>query len=86
MCSEGKATVILAAGSIAIEMLPIPPSEFLMGSGNHWFQETPAHKVNIRSGFLLGKYPVSQKQWHMVMGDNPSEFSSSIVSVRAGTS
>ena len=33
--------------------------------------EKPAHKVTV-SSFSISKYEVTQKQWHEVMGDNPS--------------
>jgi len=32
------------------------------------------HNVKISSPFYLGKYEVTQQQWQVVMGDNPSEF------------
>ena len=35
--------------------------------------ETPVHKVCM-DGFWMGKYEVSQAQWHHVMGENPSRF------------
>lgn len=36
--------------------------------------EFPKHRVRIRKGFWLGTYEVTQKQWEMVMGDNPSDY------------
>ena len=36
--------------------------------------EGPLHKVTIKNPFNLGKYPVTQKQWVAVMGNNPSHF------------
>jgi formylglycine-generating enzyme required for sulfatase activity len=45
-----------------------------MGSGNQHFSEAPTHLVRFRSGFLLGKYPVTQGQWKAVMRNNPSAF------------
>ncbi|MDG1279292.1 MAG: SUMF1/EgtB/PvdO family nonheme iron enzyme [Algoriphagus sp.] len=36
--------------------------------------EKPAHQVTL-SDFHIGKYEVTQAQWHAVMGDNPSTFS-----------
>ncbi|MBU1168898.1 MAG: SUMF1/EgtB/PvdO family nonheme iron enzyme [Proteobacteria bacterium] len=35
--------------------------------------EKPAHDVEV-DGFWLGRYPVTQQQWKMVMGNNPSHF------------
>ncbi len=49
-------------------------SEFLMGDDNgefHW--EKPAHKVRL-STYCIGKYPVTQRLWKEVMGNDPSRF------------
>lgn len=35
--------------------------------------EQPVHSVHITS-FAIGKYPVTQRQWTLVMGHNPSHF------------
>jgi formylglycine-generating enzyme required for sulfatase activity len=64
----------LVAGKVLVELVPIPPGEFRMGSDNNFFSEAPAHTVTISAGFLLGKYPITQAQWLALMGDNPSEF------------
>jgi formylglycine-generating enzyme required for sulfatase activity len=34
--------------------------------------EKPVHQVSINYSFYLGKYEVTQAQWHAVMGNNPS--------------
>jgi formylglycine-generating enzyme required for sulfatase activity len=36
--------------------------------------EGPQREVRIESAFELGKYEVTQRQWRVVMGDNPSRF------------
>ena len=64
---------VVAAGTV-MELVPVPSGEFLMGSGNQLFSVAPSHWVRFRSGFLLGKYPVTQGQWQAVMGNNPSTF------------
>ena len=64
----------VVAASEVVELLPVPPGEFRMGSDNELFSETPVHVVHLASGFLLGKYPVTQAQWLDVMADNPSAF------------
>ena len=61
------------SNSVRMEFVKIPSGEFLMGS-NEYKNEQPVHKVTIRTPFLLGKYPVTQKQWIKVMGYNPSRF------------
>ncbi|MCL1993286.1 MAG: formylglycine-generating enzyme family protein [Spirochaetes bacterium] len=63
-----------------IKIAWIPPGTFLMGSppgeegrsGN----EDPQRQVTISSGFWIAAYPVTQQQWELVMGGNPSRFSS----------
>jgi formylglycine-generating enzyme required for sulfatase activity len=56
-----------------IELVSIPPGTFTMGA--QWPSNSmPIHQVSIRNGFLLGKYEVTQDQWQMVMGANPSFF------------
>jgi formylglycine-generating enzyme required for sulfatase activity len=64
--------------SIGMKFMKIPAGEFMMGSpldeedrGN---DEGPVHKVAIREPFYLGKFEVTQKQWHEVIGSNPSCF------------
>jgi formylglycine-generating enzyme required for sulfatase activity len=62
---------------IDLELIHVAPGEFVMGSNNEFFGEAPAHAVTIRSGYFLGKYPITQAQWIAVMGDNPSAFGGS---------
>lgn len=60
------------AGS-SIEMVEVPAGSFLMGCNsdlvNCELSERPTHKVTLKS-FMIGKYPVSQKIWDMVMDDD----------------
>jgi formylglycine-generating enzyme required for sulfatase activity len=56
------------------EMVFVQGGVFTMGRKNVWFSdEGPAHQVTL-SGFSIGKYEVTQKQWQAVMGSNPSGF------------
>ena len=48
----------------SFEFCPILAGMFSMGS----------NEVKIDQDFYLGKYPVTQQQWEVVMGNNPSEF------------
>ena len=61
-----------------IEMVWIPPGEFMMGSPEDEQErldnEGPRHRVTFAQGFWLGKYEVTQAQWQAVMGGNPSYF------------
>ena len=60
--------------SIGMELVLIPPGEFMMGSEKGDPDEKPVHKVMISKPFYLGKYEVTQAQWQEVMGTNPSHF------------
>jgi formylglycine-generating enzyme required for sulfatase activity len=62
-------------------MVSIPGGTFMMGSPEtekqreSWKKgvESPQHRVTIQP-FWLGKYPITQRQWQAVMGNNPSKF------------
>ena len=49
----------------------IAPGTFTMGSGNQ------SGKVTLTKPFYIGIFEVTQKQWELVMGDNPSGCESS---------
>ncbi len=61
-----------------IALVWVPPGSFIMGSPDYekgrWDIEGPQRHVFISRGFWLGKYPVTQAQWHAVTGHNPSVF------------
>jgi len=61
-------------GGISIELIEVPPGEFLMGSDQGQPNEVPVHKVTIANSFWMSKYPVTQLQWQEVMRFNPSKF------------
>jgi len=54
---------------ITLEMVAIPGGTFEMGSSEteegHTYHESPLHWVTIKP-FFMGKYPVTQAQWHAV--------------------
>ena len=58
-----------------VEMVSIPDGTFEMGDtrneGNP--NEKPVHTVTV-SGFRMGKYEITQKQYQTVIGSNPSLF------------
>jgi formylglycine-generating enzyme required for sulfatase activity len=61
----------------------IPAGEFDMGSqkmpydeDERYYDEGPVHQVIIEEDFYIGIYEVTQKQWHEIMGNNPSYFKS----------
>jgi formylglycine-generating enzyme required for sulfatase activity len=56
-----------------IELVRVPSGSFVMGS-TRFADEKPAHRVTINYSFYMGKYEVTQTQWHSVMGTDPSKF------------
>jgi formylglycine-generating enzyme required for sulfatase activity len=55
-------------------MILVEGGSFLMGSSNGGeSNELPVHTVQV-SGFYMGKYEVTQKEWTAVMGNNSSNF------------
>lgn len=62
--------------NIKLEMVYIPAGEFWMGSpgGEGEMDEKPQHKVKITQPFYLSKYPITQSQYEVVTGKNPSSF------------
>ena len=62
-----------------IELLLVPPGTFTMGCnafdlGRCHSNESPRHQVTLTRAFYLGKYEVTQSQWQIVMGNNPSHW------------
>jgi formylglycine-generating enzyme required for sulfatase activity len=64
------------AASLA-SFIPVKGGTFTMGSpaseAGREADEGPQHQVTV-SGFYMGKYEVTQKEWRDVMGNNPSDF------------
>ena len=59
---------------VSIEMVFVEGGTFLMGDDSSEYEsEKPAHSVHVPS-FYISKYQVTQKQWEIVMGENPSNF------------
>lgn len=71
--AEKNKTSISITNSIGMKFMRISSGEFLMGS-KQYDDEKPVHKVTISKPFYLSKYPVTQKEWTEIMGDNPSCF------------
>jgi formylglycine-generating enzyme required for sulfatase activity len=46
-----------------IAFVLIPPGEFQMGSNHGDSDEQPVHRVRISRGFLLAKYPITNRQY-----------------------
>lgn len=65
--------------SIGMEFVLIPAGEFQMGMKKEDADDSPSmgqprHNVKIKQQFYIGKYEVTQGQWKLLMGKNPSEF------------
>ncbi len=56
-----------------IEMVELPPGEFVMGDDSGPPEERPAHTVRI-SGFCIDACEVTQKSFESMMGRNPAKF------------
>lgn len=69
-------TLDLGSG-VKLELVRIKRGKFLMGEPNSesYPDEKPQHEVTISKDFYLGKYLVTQEQYELVMGANPSWFS-----------
>ncbi len=59
------------------DMVYVSGGTFMMGASasdsEAFDSEKPAHRVTL-SGYYIGKYEVTQKQWVEIMGSNPSYF------------
>ena len=62
---------------VELPLVRIPAGEFVMGSPPHEPErsedEGPQHRVQL-SEFLMGRTPITQAQWRVVMEGNPSYF------------
>ena len=63
----------IVTNSIDMKFTLIPEGEFMMGSEDSDWSK-PVHTVKIRTPFYLGIYPVTQREWKAIMGNNPSKF------------
>jgi len=59
---------------VKLELVWIPPGEFMMGSNDGRDEEKPVHRVKLTKGFWMGKYEVTQEQYKAVVGSNPSGY------------
>jgi len=62
---------------VTLEMVQIPGGTFTMGSPEYeediLDQERPQHQVTVKP-FFMGKYVITQEQYQVIMGKNPSHF------------
>src|ERR1017187_3777015 len=66
---------------IGMKFVWIPPGSFMMGSPKeeverepYWKADEKQHRVTLTKGFYMGVHLVTQQQWQVVMGNNPSHF------------
>lgn len=64
--------------TLGLELIWIRPGTFIMGSTSDEASRNPAEgprtTVTLSEGFWLGKTPVTQKQYEVLTGKNPSHF------------
>ena len=63
--------------SVGIDMVYIPAGKLRIGSpvneSEHDPSETPRHLVDIH-GFFMSRFPITQRQWKVLMDNNPAIF------------
>ncbi len=57
---------------IGIDFVLIPQGSFQMGSAEGEWNEKPVRNITFSRPFYLGQFEVTQEQWEVVMGSNPS--------------
>jgi len=60
---------------VKLEMVLVPAGKFMMGSPkkeNGRDDDETQHEVTLTKSYYIGKYQVTQEQWEVVMGKNPS--------------
>jgi formylglycine-generating enzyme required for sulfatase activity len=65
---------VVPGPSAALNMVPIAPGTFQMGSWAGSLNEQPVRAVTLSHPFWMGKYEVTQAEYQAVMGSNPSFF------------
>jgi len=53
------------------DLVRVKGGTFLMGSDSGDSAERPAHEVEV-GDYFIGRFPVTQKEWQSVFGNNPS--------------
>jgi len=74
---QGRQFVERIGDAVDLEMVYVPSGDFVMGAPEKeegsYADEHPQHLVTVPA-FLMGKYPITQAQYEVVMGTNPSSF------------
>lgn len=72
---EGENCVIPLPQGVKLEMIWVKPGTFNMGSPEDElgrYKDEIQHEVTLTKGYWLGKYEVTQGQYEVIMGKNPS--------------
>ena len=73
---KGKVDVADIGKNVKLEMVAIPSGKFTMGSPQTEKGRSTneiQHDVVITESYYIGKFEVTQEQWLVVMGNNPSQ-------------
>ncbi len=71
--SNGEITITLKRG-ITIILKPVEAGTFIMGSSDNGDDEKPPHKVTLSKNYWMAEKEVTQMQYEILMGTNPSCF------------
>ncbi len=71
--AKSEKSVQIGTDGVVLEFVWIPKGCFQMGSNSGNSDEKPVHKICV-DGFWIGKYEVTQAQWEVIVGNNPSNF------------
>jgi formylglycine-generating enzyme required for sulfatase activity len=77
--SSARTLTLNLGGGVTMDLVYIKPGVFMMGGNQDkklpWQGvEKPIHEVAITRGFYIGKYEVTQAQYEIIMGGNPSKW------------
>jgi formylglycine-generating enzyme required for sulfatase activity len=82
--SIGMEFVKVSAGSFVRGWGPREDDPFASKANTPPKDQKPQHTVNLSQDFWIGKYEVTQKQWHAVLGYNPSFYTTDVVGENSG--
>ena len=75
LVADPTVETIMLPGSVPLVMKSVPAGTFAMGSPSteslRGADEGPQHSVTFASGFWMGKFQVTKRQWVAVMGTTP---------------
>ncbi len=69
-----KTIKIKLGNGIKLELVKIKAGKFVMGQIGGEENEQPVREVTLTKDFLIGKFEVTQEQYKVMMGNNPSNY------------